>query len=331
MTKEDVLVLGCGNFGTCLAYHLCSLNRSVRIWARDAAVVESINTHHKNPKYLKDTVLPDNLTGVGPEFNKEMFDSATVILLCIPTQHLRSILEKIKSFIKEEHLLIMANKGIEISTLQFPFEIAKEVLGETIGNNSAFLSGPSFAVEVVQNGLTCVSVASHNSERAKWAQKCFHTKIFRAYTTKDVVGVELAGSIKNVLAIASGVAGGLDYQSNAKAALFTRGASEMVRLGAKIGCDPITMLTLAGIGDLFLTCTSEKSRNYTVGYRLGKGEKLKEIVSSLGSVAEGVPTAKAAHDLCEKHNIKLPIMEGVYQILYEDRDARRTFRSGAPW
>ncbi len=163
-----------------------------------------------------------------------------------------------------------------------------------------------------------MTVASTSCERAKWAQRTFHSKIFRVYTASDVIGVELAGSIKNVIAIASGISSGLGYQMNPRAALVTRGLSEMGRLSVKLGGDPLTLLTLAGIGDLFLTCTSEKSRNFTVGYRLGQGENLQQIVGSLGSIAEGVPTTKAAHDLAEKLDLRLPIIEAVYKVLYQD-------------
>jgi glycerol-3-phosphate dehydrogenase (NAD(P)+) len=188
---------------------------------------------------------------------------------------------------------------------------------------AVFLSGPSFAIEVIQHQPTCVTVASSDPKRAKWAQRTFHSKIFRVYTASDVIGVELAGSIKNVIAIASGIASGLGYQMNPRAALLTRGISEMGRLSVKMGGDPITLLTLAGIGDLFLTCTSEKSRNFTVGFRLGKGEKLDDIISSLGSVAEGVPTTRAAHDLAAKLDIFLPIIEAVYKVLYENLDVKQ--------
>jgi len=315
---EHVLVLGSGNFGTCLAFHLATQGHIVHVWGRDPNVAKHINEKHKNPKYLSNIDLPENIIGVGPEFPDDLFEKTTVILFCIPTQYLRDNLHKLKNKIQDRHLLIFANKGIEMSTLLLPCEIVSQELGKTKGENSVFLSGPSFAVEVVQKEPTCVTVASKKIERAKWAQRIVHTKFFRVYTTSDVIGVELAGSLKNVIAIACGITAGLGFQMNARAALLTRGVSEIGRLSVKLCADPITLLTLAGIGDLFLTCTSEKSRNFTVGFRIGKGEKLEHIIQSLGSVAEGVPTTKAAHELCAKLGIYLPIIETVYKILYEN-------------
>ncbi|KAL0488598.1 glycerol-3-phosphate dehydrogenase [Acrasis kona] len=320
--RSNVLVLGAGNFGTSLSFHLASMNETVKMWSRDQKVVTSINEDHVNSKYLTQVTLPDNLSAVGPEMNKQHFKACDVILMSIPTQHLRNILAKVKPFVKKRHLLIMANKGIENSTLDLPCTILKDCLGETIANNAVYLSGPSFAAEIVLKEPTCVAVASKNSERLEWAQRIFHCPHFRVYPCNDVVGVELAGSIKNVLAIASGISTGLGYQSNTRAALLTRGLSEMTRMGVKMGCDPLTMSGLAGIGDLFLTCTSEKSRNFTVGFKLAKGESLESITKTLGSVAEGVATAKSAYELCRKLKVYSPIIDEVYKILYENKDAK---------
>ncbi|KAL0487245.1 glycerol-3- phosphate dehydrogenase (NAD+) [Acrasis kona] len=319
---SNVLVIGSGNFGTALAFHLASLNDSVRMWSRDTKVVEGINSNHKNIKYLTHVTLPDNLSAVGPDFTKEMFKTADVVLMSIPTQHLRHILTKIKPFIRRSHLLIMANKGIENSTLELPCSIVEGCLGEQIAHNTVYLSGPSFAAELVVREPTCVTVASKNAERSAWAQKVFHCSHFRVYLSSDIIGVELAGSIKNVLAIASGISTGLGYQSNTRAALLTRGLSEMTRMGVKLGCDPLTMCGLSGVGDLFLTCTSEKSRNFTVGLRLAQGMSLEEITKNLGSVAEGVATTKSAHQLCRKLKVYSPIIDEVYQVLYHGKCAR---------
>lgn len=292
--------------------------------ARDQNVVNSINDNHRNCKYLKETRLPDSLTATCT-LNSDLFLQNSVVLISIPTQAMRKSLETIKPFLSPSHLLIFVNKGIECSTLQLPSDIVTEVLGEELGSKACFLSGPSFAIEVVGRQPTCVSVASRSSPRAKRTQRLFHSPCFRVYDIEDVQGLEVAGALKNVIAIASGACAGAGYQANARAAIITRGLAEITRFGVVLGADPITFAGLSGVGDLFLTCTSEKSRNYTVGYRLGKGEGLKEIVESLGSVAEGVATTKAAYDLARKIGVETPIIDQAYAVLYEEKPLAKAF------
>jgi glycerol-3-phosphate dehydrogenase (NAD(P)+) len=313
-----ILVVGAGNFGTCLADHLAVIGNQVSIWARDKTILESINNKHKNSRYLSDIILSQNLRAVY-DLSQETFNDVDVVLMAIPTQHMRSKLQQIKPFLRMDHLIIFVNKGIEISTGLLPSDIAIQELGDQQGARAVFLSGPSFAQEVVTRQPTCVAVASRSQKRAKRTQRLFHAPFFRVYDIQDPTGLEVAGALKNVIAIASGACCGAGFQMNARAALITRGLAEITRFGMKLGANPMTFAGLSGVGDLFLTCTSEKSRNFTVGYRIGKGEKLDDIIASLGSVAEGVTTTKAAYELAKKHKVDAPITEQVYLVLYENK------------
>ncbi len=282
-------------------------------------------------KYLGDYALDPDLKAVSNLEEAGLVEDSTVLVFAIPTQSMRDVLGKLKSRVQEKHLLVFTNKGIENGTYALPCDIVKEVFGKEIGDRAVFLSGPSFAVEVVQRLPTAVSVASHDLSRATWgtvesranffvAQRVFHAPHFRVYTTSDVVGVEIAGALKNVVAIGSGMSSGLGFQSNTRAATLTRGLAEISRIGVRLGADPLTFVGLAGVGDLFLTASSEKSRNFTVGYRLGKGETLEEIVKSIGSVAEGVETTRAAYEMIEHRSefkdVDAPMVRLLYQILY---------------
>ena len=324
---KHVLVLGAGNFGTCLASHLAALGNQVVIWARDQKVVDSINYTHQHSKYLKGIELSDNLTAVS-QLTAGLFEQATVVVVAIPTQSMRYlnlmrfILQSIKGWVEPSHLLIFVNKGIEISSGTLPHDIATEILGEEKGYNATFLSGPSFAIEVAQRQPTCVAVASQSQERGHRTQRLFHAPCFRVYDIDDPVGLEIAGALKNVIAIASGACAGAGFQLNARAALITRGLAEITRFGIALGANPLTFAGLSGVGDLFLTCTSEKSRNFTVGYRLGQGESLEYICESLGSTAEGVTTTEAAYEMARKLNIDSPITDAVYSVLYQGKDYR---------
>ncbi|KAJ3215300.1 hypothetical protein HK099_006428 [Clydaea vesicula] len=326
--KEDksILVLGAGNFGTCLADHLASLGNEVTIWARSQEVVDGINLQHKNVKYLSHVLLSENLKAT-TVLNQEVFDAVTVVICAIPSQLMRTILERVKPFLTTRHLLIFVNKGIEKGTLSFPHDIVVSELGEEIGYNATFLSGPSFAAEVVERKHTCVTAASLVHIRALRTQKLFHAPHFRVYDATDVIGVEVAGALKNVMALASGCSSGIGLQLNARAALITRALAEITRIGVKLGANPLTFAGLSGVGDLFLTCTSEKSRNFTVGYRLGKGEKLDDVIRTLGSVAEGVETVPAAYELCRKLGVDSPIIDAVHAVLMKGLTVDEVFKN----
>ncbi len=320
--KNRVLVVGAGNFGTCLAQHLASIEHEVFIWARDKKVTDSINEQHRNPKYLSTITLSDRISATHI-LEEGLVKSCAVILLVIPTQSLREVLEKLKGKVSEDQLLISAAKGIEMASLKLPHDIISDVLGEKIAEKAVALSGPSFAVEIAVQQPTGVSAASKFADRAKWAQDIFHAPYFRVYTSDDPRGLEVAGALKNVIAIASGACAGLGFQANARATVITRGLNEISRFGKALGADPLTFTGLGGVGDLFLTCTSEKSRNYTVGYRVGMGEPFEEVVKNLGSVAEGVHTTKSAYELSKKLAIDAPITEQVYKVIYEAKPVKQ--------
>ncbi|TPX33979.1 glycerol-3-phosphate dehydrogenase [NAD(P)+] [Synchytrium microbalum] len=318
---EKVLVLGAGNFGTCLADHLSDLGIDATIWARDQDVVDGINNDHRNIKYMKDVELHPNLRA-SSTLTPELIASSTTVLFSIPTQHMRNILSThfntIPDTVKKSQLHIYVNKGIEMSTGQLPYQIVDEALGQEIGDLAVYLSGPSFAAEVVKRQPTAVAVASRTRERALRAQRLFHAPHFRVYDTPDIIGVEICGALKNVIAIAAGASAAQGFQQNARAALITRGLAEITRIGVALGASPITFQGLAGIGDLLLTCTSEKSRNFTLGFRLGNGERVQDVLKSLGSVAEGYETSKAAYALCRKLNADSPMIDSVYAVCHHD-------------
>lgn len=313
-----VLVLGAGNFGTCLAQLFAQKGFDVRIWGILEHVVEQINEVHRNPDCLSEHLLSEKISATSIVGERVVSD-VDAIILAVPTQVLRIVLEQWKPWITDNHLLISAAKGIENKTLSLPLSIISDVLGDKAGFSTVVLSGPSFASEIMTGQPTCVSLASHDEKRALLAQEYCHTPLFRCYTSDDPVGLETAGALKNVVAIAAGATAGLGYQQNSRAALMTRGLAEMTRVGLVLGANPITFNGLGGVGDLFLTCTSTKSRNYTVGFRLGQGENLDDIVRTVGSVAEGVTTAKAAFDLVEKHRVDAPLIREVHAVLYEGK------------
>lgn len=315
---KKVLVLGAGNFGTCLAQHLAQLGHQVTLWARSASVVSEINQSRRNPKYLTQFELHPSISARG-NLSKDLLRKQQVIVSAIPTQYTRDSLESLVGNLSPDCLLITAAKGIENKTLAFPRAIMSQVLGESWKPKIVVLSGPSFAIEVMQALPTGISLASQTPGPAVQAQSIFHAPFFRAYTSEDPIGLELAGALKNIIAIASGACIGLGYQSNSLAALLTRGLAEITRLGVAMGANPLTFNGLGGVGDLFLTCTSEKSRNYSTGQRLAKGQGLKDIVETMGSVAEGIATTKAAHELARSKGVETPIIDEVYQVLYADK------------
>jgi glycerol-3-phosphate dehydrogenase (NAD(P)+) len=317
-TSSAALVLGAGNYGTCLAQHLADKGHPVYLWTRSAETVEAINTKRKNPKYLSHITLSSRIRAINNIEEHQSIDFGSVII-AVPTQSMRQVLGMVRAAVHEKTLLVSAAKGIEIGSLDLPINIIAELLGRDVGDRAAVLSGPSFAAEVAARQPTAVSVASKNAESARAAQALFHAAHFRVYSSNDPVGLEVAGALKNVIAIAAGAAKGIGYQANTSAALLTRGLAEITRAGVSLGANPLTFNGLGGVGDLFLTCTSEKSRNFTVGFRLGRGESLQQIINSVGSVAEGVTTAKAAHQLSQKLNIEMPICEQVYRVLYEEK------------
>jgi len=326
---SKVLVFGAGNFGSCLASHLGDSQHEVYMWARESSLVQHFNMYHRNPVYLKNHQFPENITAIGPEMpTKEVLEDMDVLLFAIPTQFLRRILTTLQPLLdaKNMPLLIFVNKGIEIGTQALTLEIVADTCGTDIAKAATFISGPSFATEIVERLPTSVTVASFTESEAKKASELFHQPHFRCYINCDPIGIELAGALKNVYAIAAGMSDGLGFKNNTRAMIITRGLAEMTRIGTAYGASPLTFLGLAGVGDLFLTCSSPNSRNYTVGYRLGAGESLEEITKTLGSVAEGVPTTKGVKKYIDELGIRAPIANAVYEVVYEGKETRTAVR-----
>lgn len=314
-------MLGAGNFGTCLACHLASLGWSVDLWSRSKTLVDEINSHHKNPKYLSTITLAPTIQAIN-HINTEDVNNYAGIVIAVPMQVVRESLKLFAQQLNTTPLLISAVKGIEIGSSTFPIDVIASLCGKTIADQAVVLSGPSFAIEVAQKLPTAVVAASKNPSRADATQRLFHSSFFRVYTSADPVGLEVAGALKNVIAIAAGACAGLGLQMNSMAALITRGLAEITRLGIKLGANPLTFQGLGGVGDLILTCSSSKSRNYSLGFQLGQGASLHQALDNLGSVAEGFTTAKAAHQLAQKVAVEMPISEQVFQVLYEKKPVK---------
>ncbi len=313
-------IIGAGSFGTALARVLGSKGISVRIWAREEEVRTAIAERHENPRFLPGIRLPE--TVVPAESPESAVKEAELVLAATPSHVARQVFEPLAEVLPPETPIVTISKGIEEESLLLPTEVLESVLPERLHPYLAALSGPSFAKEVAQEKPTLVTIASKWDRTARLVQEAFSTPYFRPYTSTDVIGVQLGGALKNVLAIGAGIIEGLEGGHNARAALITRGLAEMVRLATARGADEKTLSGLSGVGDLVLTCTGELSRNRTVGYELGKGRKLQEILASLGHVAEGVKTAHSAWQMAQKLGVEVPITEQVYRILYEDKDPR---------
>ena len=315
------LVLGGGSWGTALAVHLALAGWSPTLWVRDPILAQDIARTRENRVYLPGVLLPETLS-ITPDLN-EALSGASLLVLAIPCQSCRQVLSHVAANLPRPLPLAGATKGIETTTLATISEICREVYSPDPGDY-AILSGPSFAREVVEKKPTAIVSASPDPELARDLQHLFNTPWFKVYTRRDVRGIELAGAMKNVLAIATGISDGMRLGDNARAALITRGLAEMTRLGVRMGADPLTFSGLAGVGDLLLTATGDKSRNRRVGLRLGEGHSLSSILLELGQVAEGVTTAASAHALAEKMGVELPIARAVYRILHENADLGRT-------
>jgi glycerol-3-phosphate dehydrogenase (NAD(P)+) len=313
-------VIGSGSFGTALGSLLADKGYDVVLWTRSQEMVDSVNGNHRNIRHLPNLVLPDKLTA--STSLEDVVIGKDMIVSAPPSHALGEILHRIKDIIPAKIPIVSASKGIENESLRLVSEIFESELPGSFHSQLSYLSGPSFAKEIVSKVPTIVSIASKNEATARKVQEIFSFTYFRTYWTPDVVGVEVGGALKNVIAIAAGVSDGLGFGQNTRAALITRGLTEISRLGIKLGADPMTFLGPSGMGDLVLTCCGEASRNRTVGFRLGKGEKLKEILDSMNEVAEGVKTTMSAKNLSDKMNVEMAITQEVYQMLYEDKDPR---------
>ncbi len=312
---RSAAVIGAGSWGTALGALLAAKGVPTRIWDINKETLAAINERHENTRYLPGIGLPEVLTAHTDL--EQAVSGADLVVLVVPSTVMREVAARIAPCVAPGTVFCSATKGIELGTLMTMSEVLLDVLDEVHHEHLAFLSGPSFAVEVAQHMQTAVTVASRNHDVAVEVQRTFHTPYFRPYTSTDVVGVEIGGCTKNVIAIATGLADGMGFDANARAALITRGLVEISRLGVARGADPATMTGLSCLGDLVLTCSSVKSRNYRVGHGLGRGKTLEAIQEELGQVAEGVVNARSVHDLAAQVGVEMPISHAVYRMLYE--------------
>jgi glycerol-3-phosphate dehydrogenase (NAD(P)+) len=318
-----IAVLGAGSWGTTLAMLLAEKNNDVVLWAYEKELVEIIKTKRENTFYLPGYALPENIYITNSL--KEAVEDSYIIVSVVPSHAVRNVFTSITGFIPDIPI-VSATKGITVDTLQTVSQVLKDILNGSTYSKFVTLSGPSFAKEVVRRLPTAITIAGTDEPLLKDLQKLFARPYFRVYTNMDVIGVEIGGSLKNVMAIATGCSDGLGFGHNTRAALITRGLAEIKRLGLALGAQPPTFYGLSGIGDLVLTCTGELSRNRTLGFKVGQGMKLSEILDSMsehGTVAEGIKTAKAAIELSKIHNIPMPITQEVYNLLYEGKDVHQ--------
>jgi len=319
-----IAVIGAGSWGTALANHLAQKGLDVNLWVREEEVFNSIKTDGVNTIFLPGINLARQLNAV--RSFKEALSDRELILLVVPSHVFREVLKNLRPFLDKQMSLIAATKGIENKSLMMMSEIVEDVLPQGHKNRFACLAGPSFAKEVSRKYPTAVTIACEDVGHGEQLQKLFYTEYFRVYISQDLVGTQLGGALKNVIAIAAGAADGLMFGHNARAALITRGLAEITRLAVAMGANPHTLAGLAGMGDLVLTCTGDLSRNRTVGLKIGKGMKLKDIVDSMNMVAEGVKTSESAYALAKRTGVDMPITSQVYEILYKGKDPKIAVR-----
>jgi glycerol-3-phosphate dehydrogenase (NAD(P)+) len=317
---EKIGVIGAGSWGTTLADLLAKKGHEVTLWAYEPELAEEMNHERVNRLFLPGINLSPRL-----RFTNSLPEAVAgkdLLLFVVPSQAARGVLTSVLPILPEGAVIVSASKGIELETLKIMSEVFGELLPPALMGKFAVLSGPSFAREVAQEMPTAVVAAAADASVSRHVQRVFTTFFFRLYTNNDVVGVELGGAIKNVIAIAAGISDGLGFGHNTRAALITRGLAEMTRLGRAMSAKSETFAGLAGMGDLVLTCTGDLSRNRTVGMKLGEGKRLSEILAEMRMVAEGVKTTESALSLARRLNVEMPITEKVYQVLHEDKPAR---------
>ncbi|WP_110927602.1 NAD(P)H-dependent glycerol-3-phosphate dehydrogenase [Bacillus massiliglaciei] len=319
--KETIAVIGAGSWGTALAMVLADNEHDVRLWGHKSSQIDEINQYHTNNQYLPDIKLPENI--IGYTSLAEAMAGIQTIILAVPTKAIREVLDQIGKAAKQPLTIVHVSKGIEPDSLMRISEMIEEVASPAWLKAVVVLSGPSHAEEVSLRHPTTVSVSSKDMEEAERVQDLFINHHFRVYTNPDIIGVEIGGALKNIIALAAGITDGLGYGDNAKAALITRGLAEISRLGTAMGADPLTFSGLTGIGDLIVTCTSVHSRNWRAGNMLGKGKNLDEVLDNMGMVVEGVRTTKAAYQLAKKYEVNMPIAESLYDVLFNGQEVKQ--------
>ncbi|HEY8089156.1 MAG TPA: NAD(P)H-dependent glycerol-3-phosphate dehydrogenase, partial [Polyangiaceae bacterium] len=321
-----VAVLGAGAWGTALAKVLADKGDDVSLWSRRRDLSDAVNASHENARYLPGATLPASLTST--DDLRGSLDGADMVVFVVPSHATREVARAAAPHVRAlgRVPVVSATKGIENESLMFMDEVLAEELGSGASERLAFLSGPSFAKELAGKLPTAVVIAGRDEPVREHVMRRFHTPYLRTYASDDVPGVECGGALKNVIAIAAGIVDGMGFGHNTRAALITRGLAEIAKVAMARGGSALTLAGLAGMGDLLLTCTGELSRNRTVGYELGKGRKLSDVLAGLGHVAEGVKTARSAHDLARKLGVDMPITAEVYSVLYEDKPVEQAVR-----
>ena len=320
MNPQKIAVLGPGSWGTALSQVLNDNGHEVRIWGNNLEQMAEINEKHTNTRYFKDVVLDEKIKAYSRlDLALENVDA---ILFVVPTKVTRLVAKQVAQVLKHKVHILHASKGLEQGTHERISTILEEEIPAQLRGEIVVVSGPSHAEETIVRDITLISAASNDHDEAKYAQSIFSNDYFRLYTNTDVIGVETAGALKNIIAVGAGALHGLGFGDNAKAAIITRGLAEITRLGVAMGAEPLTYSGLSGVGDLIVTGTSIHSRNWRAGDALGRGEKIADIEKNMGMVIEGVSTTKAAYELAQRLEIDMPITETIYKVLYENLDAK---------
>ena len=314
MTK--LAFVGAGSWGTAVASLLTSKGDfDTKLWARRAEVAETINLFHENPEYLPEVQLPEELSATSDL--EEALEGAGVIVMAVPSHGFRDVLREVSPIAPDDAVYVSLTKGLEVETKKRMSEVINEEVDGISPSRIAVLTGPNLAREIVEGHPAASTIACVDDSTCGRLQEIFHTPSFRCYTNNDVIGSEIGGAFKNVLAIAAGMADGLGFGDNTKATVMTRGLAEMARFAVGFGAQPITLLGLAGVGDLIATCASPQSRNHSVGIALGRGQKIDEIIGSMNMVAEGVKSCKPIHELGKAADVWMPITENVVRICHD--------------
>ncbi|MCB2846048.1 NAD(P)H-dependent glycerol-3-phosphate dehydrogenase [Streptococcus dysgalactiae subsp. dysgalactiae] len=337
MTKQKVAILGPGSWGTALSQVLNDNGHDVRLWGNIPAQIDEINTEHTNKHYFKDIVLDEAIKATLDL--REALADVDAVLFVVPTKVTRLVAKQVAEALDHKVVVMHASKGLEPGTHERLSTILEEEIPTNLRSEVVVVSGPSHAEETIVRDITLITAASKDIEAAKYVQSLFSNHYFRLYTNTDVVGVETAGALKNIIAVGAGALHGLGYGDNAKAAVITRGLAEITRLGVKLGADPLTYSGLSGVGDLIVTGTSVHSRNWRAGDALGRGEKLEDIERNMGMVIEGISTTKVAYEIAQELGVYMPITSAIYKSIYEGADIKESilgmmsneFRSENEW
>ncbi|WP_434779905.1 NAD(P)H-dependent glycerol-3-phosphate dehydrogenase [Streptococcus dysgalactiae] len=337
MTKQKVAILGPGSWGTALSQVLNDNGHDVRLWGNIPAQIDEINTEHTNKHYFKDIVLDEKIKATLDL--REALADVDAVLFVVPTKVTRLVAKQVAEVLDHKVVVMHASKGLEPGTHERLSTILEEEIPADLRSEVVVVSGPSHAEETIIRDITLITAASKDIEAAKYVQSLFSNHYFRLYTNTDVVGVETAGALKNIIAVGAGALHGLGYGDNAKAAVITRGLAEITRLGVKLGADPLTYSGLSGVGDLIVTGTSVHSRNWRAGDALGRGEKLEDIERNMGMVIEGISTTKVAYEIAQELGVYMPITSAIYKSIYEGADIKESilgmmsneFRSENEW